>query len=381
MGDAMEAITDVVNELQVRMSGEDIKIKMVHKVERGGSVGRAKLGYLNVRKDFNGRLVNTIDVDEERAPLIVWAFVQYATGQYSITQLQAMLENQGLTTRPSAKCPARPLSSSQLAKILRHRYYTGVIRYKGTLYPGRHTPLIEKEVFLAVQKILDGRNRRGDRDRIHFHYLRGLLYCAGCTADGRDSRLVCSQHHGNGGTYEYYVCTAKQRSLCTMCTVPLEAVENAVADLAADGTLNSAKLRERLEAVALQKGAPEEKLSRAAERIHHGVEKVFAYVDLLERSGDLYQGVPDTIRRDLLAAPFSRINVSITDDDLTTTSERTEASATLHEWRTQHRLRHCANSAAGQHEARREKKRSLPHFCGRLLICSTSPAYSAHRIE
>lgn len=34
MGDAMEAITDVVNELQVRMSGEDIRIKMAHKVER-----------------------------------------------------------------------------------------------------------------------------------------------------------------------------------------------------------------------------------------------------------------------------------------------------------------------------------------------------------
>ena len=30
------------------------------------SVGRAKLGYLNVRKDFGGRLVNTIDDDTER---------------------------------------------------------------------------------------------------------------------------------------------------------------------------------------------------------------------------------------------------------------------------------------------------------------------------
>lgn len=67
MGDAMEAITDVVNELQVRMSGEDIKIKMAHKVERGGTVSRAKLGYLNARKDFDGRLVNTIDVDPVRA--------------------------------------------------------------------------------------------------------------------------------------------------------------------------------------------------------------------------------------------------------------------------------------------------------------------------
>ncbi|WJX99923.1 recombinase family protein [Curtobacterium sp. 458] len=168
MGDAMEAITDVVNELQVRISGEDIKIKMAHKVERGGTVGRAKLGYLNARKDFDGRLVNTIDVDPNRAPLIRWAFEQYATGQHSITQLQMMLEDQGLTTRPSSKRPARPLSSSQLAIILRDPYYTGVIRYEGRLYPGRHEPIIGKELFLAVQKVLDGRNRKGDRDRTHF---------------------------------------------------------------------------------------------------------------------------------------------------------------------------------------------------------------------
>lgn len=45
------------------MSGEDIKVKLEHKVASGGSVGRAKLGYVNVRKDFDGRLVNTIDVD------------------------------------------------------------------------------------------------------------------------------------------------------------------------------------------------------------------------------------------------------------------------------------------------------------------------------
>lgn len=161
VGDAMEAITDVVNELQVRMSGEDIRIKMAHKVERGGSVGRAKLGYLNVRKDFDGRLVNTIDVDPVRAPVIVWAFEQYATNQHSIAQLQMMLEDQGLTTRASGKRAAKPLSSSQLAMILRDPCHTGVIRYKGKLHAGRHTPLVSKELFLAVQKILDARNRRG----------------------------------------------------------------------------------------------------------------------------------------------------------------------------------------------------------------------------
>ncbi|WP_341210606.1 recombinase family protein [uncultured Microbacterium sp.] len=391
MGDAMEAITDVVNELQVRMSGEDIKIKMAHKVERGGTVGRAKLGYLNARKDFDGRLVNTIDVDPVRAPLIRWAFEQYSTGQHSIMQLQMMLEDQGLTTRPSSKRAARPLSTSQLAMILRDPYYTGVIRYKGRLYPGRHEPIISKELFLAVQKILDGRNRKGDRDRTHFHFLRGLLYCAECKEAGRDSRLVYSQNTGHGGTYEYYLCTAKQRGLCTMPSVRLDDAEEAVAravaaeefhteelieirdqvrhaleemqsheqeekdalrvqlakleaqedrliDLAADGKLPSSKLRERLEAVTMQKGAVAEKLARTGARIQRGVDRVYASVDLLEKPRELYESLPDSARRNLLGAFFKKLNVLVTEDGLHLTSERTETNEAFHEWQTHHRL-------------------------------------------
>ncbi|MEL5990650.1 recombinase family protein [Microbacterium phosphatis] len=213
MGDAMEAITDVVNELLVRMSGEDIRIKMAHKVERGGSVGRAKLGYLNVRKDFDGRLVNTIDVDPVRAPLIVWAFEQYATNQFSITQLQMMLEDQGLTTRQSSKRAAKPLSSSQLAMILRDPYYTGVIRYKGKLHPGRHMPLISKELFLAVQKILDGRNRKGDRDRIH------STSCAACctapNASRRGARVDSSTARTRGTAARTSTTSAPRSSAVT----------------------------------------------------------------------------------------------------------------------------------------------------------------------
>ncbi|QNK83353.1 recombinase family protein [Nakamurella sp. PAMC28650] len=39
MADAMEAVTDIINEVQVRMSGEDIKVKMQHKAEQGGTNG------------------------------------------------------------------------------------------------------------------------------------------------------------------------------------------------------------------------------------------------------------------------------------------------------------------------------------------------------
>jgi hypothetical protein len=53
-----------------------------------------------------------------------------------------MLEDQGLTTRPSHKRPAKPLSASALAKLLRDPYYTRVIRFKGKIHPGRHRPII-----------------------------------------------------------------------------------------------------------------------------------------------------------------------------------------------------------------------------------------------
>ena len=203
MADAMEAITDIMNEVQVRMNGEDVKVKMAHKVEQGGSVGRAKLGYLNVRKDYSGRLVNTIDVDPERGQLVAWAFEQYATGQYSISQLCSLMEEQGLTTRASPTRSERPVSNSRLAGVLRDPYYTGVNRYKGKLYVGRHEALISKDTFLKVQEILDQRNRQGDRDIVHFHYLKGVLYCGECLQAGRRSRLLYSQNTGNGGMYEY----------------------------------------------------------------------------------------------------------------------------------------------------------------------------------
>lgn len=389
MGDAMEAITDVVNELQVRMSGEDIKVKMAHKVERGGTVGRAKLGYKNARKEFNGRLVNTIDVDEERAPLITWAFEQYATGQFSVAQLAAMLEDQGLTTRATSVRAEGTLSVAQLANILGDPYYTGVIRYKGKLYPGRHKPLISKELFLAVQKVLASRNRRGDRDRVHFHFLRGLLYCAQCERNGRSSRLVYAEINGNGGTYEYYVCTGKQRGVCDMRWIRLKDLEKAVGvevaaerftseemesvrvevneslhhlqiteheerealtkqlqklegqeerliELAADGVIDSKKLRERLEAVTLQVGAIKEKLSRTDSKLRAGTNKVHGYIDLLERPGELYQSVEDGVRRDLLLALFNRILVDATDEDeVHLAGHRTELNGALHDWRSE----------------------------------------------
>ena len=367
MADAMEAITDIMNEVQVRSNGEDVKVKMAHKVARGGSVGSALLGYLNVRKEYSGRLVNTIDLDPERAPLITFAFERYATGRYSIAQLRDLLTEHGLTTRPSPSRVAQPLSISRLATILRNPYYTGVIRYKGELFIGRHEALVTKETFLKVQEILDQRKRKGDRDLVHFHYLKGLLQCGRCQAAGRTSRMVYSQITGNGGTYEYFVCAAKQRRQCDMPWIrveqiedyilpvvanerltkesinrmkarlveaidnllaedrdvkaqlrkqldKLEAQEERLIDLAASGSLPIAKIRERIEHTSLQKEAIREKLERTVERLRYGADTAMAYIDLLASPESLYSRASDLVRRELLSAYFEHLVVQAPED-------------------------------------------------------------------
>ncbi len=382
MADAMEAITDVMNEVQVRMNGEDVRVKMAHKVEQGGSVGRAKLGYLNVRKDFGGRLVNTIDVDPARAELISWGFEQYATGQYSISQLRELLEEQGLTTRASPSRPERPLSNSRLAQILRDPYYTGVIRYKGKLYGGRHDPIVSKETFVRVQEVLNQRNRTGDRDIIHLHYMKGILICGECRDEGRRTRLLYSQNSGNGGTYEYFICAAKQRRLCTTPAIRIEAIEaelesvidaermslheieeirervritvaellaaeteakrhlqqqlskleaqeERLIELAASGSSAMPKILARLETTTMERQAVTERLARTAERLRFGAEKAMAYLDLLQNPVELFRRASDEVRRDLLGALFAKLVVYVEDDSIRVESERSETNESV----------------------------------------------------
>lgn len=46
---------------------------------------------------------------------------------------------------------------------------------------------------------------------------------------GRSSRLLYSQSSDNGGTYEYFICTAKQRRLCSTPAICVEHMEATIA--------------------------------------------------------------------------------------------------------------------------------------------------------
>ena len=69
-GQMTRGILAAINQYRSASEGEDIARKMAHKARQGGTIGRARLGYLNTKEDVDGRQVSTVIVDEARGPLI-----------------------------------------------------------------------------------------------------------------------------------------------------------------------------------------------------------------------------------------------------------------------------------------------------------------------
>jgi site-specific DNA recombinase len=115
--------------------------------------------------------------------------------------------------------------------MLSDPYYTGFVVYKGDIYPGRHEPIVDQTLFDKVQDVLNARSQRGQRDRVHQHYLKGTLFCDRCHRDGRTARLIYTEVSGRGGKkYAYFVCRGRQDGLCDLPHLRAELVEEAIVD-------------------------------------------------------------------------------------------------------------------------------------------------------
>jgi site-specific DNA recombinase len=236
---------------------------MTEKAKRGGTPGRARLGYLNVREQLpQGGEVRTIVIDSERGPIITWAFETYATGLYSLTDMVMLLEARGLLTRGNRRQGPQPLNLSRVHEMLSSPYYAGTVSYRGKQYEGRHPRLISRELFDQVQVVLQAHGHSGERDRKHQHYLKGTIRCGTC-----GSGLTYSRNKGNGGFYEYFVCPRNQRGDCPQGYQPIDLVETAIEDHYAGVSLTDAERDEVRRAINEDLGA---KVAVAQQEIDRG---------------------------------------------------------------------------------------------------------------
>ena len=323
-GQLLHGILASFNEYRSSADGADIRYKMGQKAKNGGTLGKAPLGYLNVRDRYEGREVRTVAVDDARAPLVRVAFELYATGEYSLKSLALEMNLRGLRSRGDGRSPAQAVSVNKLNSMLRDRYYLGIVTYQGVDYPGRHERLVEPALFTAVQVVLNSRGPASERERRHNHYLKGLLWCAACREVGRESRMVIQRTvNKTGEEYWYFFCMGRQTRLCDAPYVPADVAERLVlrhyegvalpdgfasqvsallestlADENRSGALLRAQLSERLSALAVQEenlldlaadgSLPQDKIRQRLHALSDERERVS--VSLTQASGGLTAG-------------------------------------------------------------------------------------------
>ena len=323
----LHGIMSSIAEFYSRNLANEVMKGTVEKAKRGGTPYKAPHGYLN-RRDWvtdDGqpgtgdevlREIRTVVLDPDRAPHIRSAFTLYATGNYALSDLAAILEERGFRTRASRRAPAQVVGISRLQEILRHDYYLGIVRYRGQVYPGRHEPLVDEATFQQIQVVLDSQCIRGTTSWRHFHYLSGTLYCADC-----GGRLIYSQHRGNGGLYEYFVCAGRQAKSCAQPYHRVEAVEAAVERYYRQVSLTEPQRRRaeqdllrRLDQIA---GRSSIELQRAAEDLMRlkGQERKLLdahYADQI--SAELFADEQTRIRRERVAAEITIARLTIQGD-------------------------------------------------------------------
>jgi site-specific DNA recombinase len=180
--------------------GERVRDKIAASKRKGLWVGGpVPLGYRSIAK----KLI----VIEEEAEQVRTIFRRYlALG--SIGLLIEDLHRCGVRPRPRVGRDGGTIHPTRfmvgpLAYLLKNRFYIGEVVYRGEVHPGEQQPIVEKELFEAVQAKLKHRAvTRKLRLSRSPSFLSGLLF------DDRGNLMSPSHANKKGVRYRYYVSQA-----------------------------------------------------------------------------------------------------------------------------------------------------------------------------
>src|SRR5260370_12854893 len=93
-----------------------------------------------------------------------------------------------------------PFERGSLFYVVRNRFYCGEVKYKDDILPGEQPPIMERELFDAVQqKLTDQWSHRNHAKSKSDHLLTGLLF------DDVGHRMIPTHATKVGIRYRYYV--------------------------------------------------------------------------------------------------------------------------------------------------------------------------------
>ncbi|MEQ8747085.1 recombinase family protein [Pyruvatibacter sp.] len=190
--------------------GERVRDKIAASKRKGLWVGGpVPLGYQSINKKLH------VVPDEAEAVRTIYRLYLEAK---SVRDLAGRLDKLGIHTKKRRLSTGRtvgggPFGVGALAHLLQNRFYIGEVVYRGEIFPGDHEPIVDREMFDAVQKKLaDHAVERQHRLRASPALLTGRIF----DADG--NRMTPSHTSKKGVRYRYYVSHASlQRSAGAQC--------------------------------------------------------------------------------------------------------------------------------------------------------------------
>ncbi|MEK7516958.1 MAG: recombinase family protein, partial [Patescibacteria group bacterium] len=180
---------------------ENVKRGMKHKIRLGIWPMKAPLGYINNKAD------KTIEADPETFPIIKKAFQLFAQGGKSFTVIASYMHKFGIV-----KSDGKPLKINQITRMLKDKFYIGILKYDGEYYQASHKTFISKKLFDEVQK--QSKKIERPRGKGHNFAFTGLARCGECNAAITCEEKIKKYKNGKSQTFIYYRCTKKLKP-CT----------------------------------------------------------------------------------------------------------------------------------------------------------------------
>ncbi len=168
---------------------ENVKRGIRQKLRRGEWPTLAPIGYIN-----NPRTRN-IQPDSEKAPLVRRAFELYATGDHTLYSLRQALFENGLRS-----FGGKPLPVSGVQKLLQNHIYYGMMCIHGEFFPGCFEPIVRKDLFDEVQRVMAGRAKKQHKRKHEYPFI-GFAHCSSCGC-----AITAERQKG----HHYYRCTKKK---------------------------------------------------------------------------------------------------------------------------------------------------------------------------
>lgn len=229
LGRAMLKIILIFAELEREQTGERTSATMAHRAAQGLWNGGRVIGYDPDPESSGGLRVN-----DEFAEVVRLSF-DVCIEEGSASAAMRYLNEKGYRmpvyeSRRGRRQGGGLFTKQGVIRMLTNPIYIGELRWKGEISQGQHEPLITRDTFEKVQKIID-KNRRykGNRrkPRRHVFILQGLVRCSACGS----MMTPAWGTNGSGKPYHYYQCTKRQhegKEGCSARSVPAEALEKLI---------------------------------------------------------------------------------------------------------------------------------------------------------